>query len=130
MSWFLAAVTHLVPNAHGPRTFNWSLWTNSPQPIRSSWTDSPQKFGPHGQMVPNQFGPPRQMVPIIFCLSRGTGCRDPEIQGPNLLRTICPGGLILWESFVQENRKSGDQMGSGPNASQPSGRVGWASSNP
>ena len=78
-------------------------------PIRSPWTDGPQKFGPHGQMVPNQFGPPGQMVPRIFCLSRGTGCGDPELRGPNWLGTICPGGPHFWGPFVQ-----GDQIGWAP----------------
>ena len=112
------AVTHLVPNADG-----------SPQLIGTSGQTVPNQFSPHGQMVhknlvPNQFGPPGQMVPSpgqmvprIFWLSRGTGCRDPEIRGtklvedhlskgtkfleticlwgPNLIGTICPGGSIL-----------------------------------
>ena len=66
----ITTVTHLVPNACCPRTFgppqwvpyNWSLWTNSSQKIRSPGTDGPPKFGPHVQMVPNQFGHPK-MVP-------------------------------------------------------------------
>ena len=135
---------------------DWSLWTNGPQPIQSPWTNGPQKFGPRGQMVPNQFGPHGQMVPRIFLSSRGTGCGDPEIRGPNWLGTICPGGPNSWGPFVQGDqilgdhlsmgtefdgdhlsrginlmgivcpggqevgaRKSGDQMGSGPNAFQP-----------
>ena len=97
-----------------------------------SSTIGPQLICPSGQTVPNQFspqtfGPNRQMVPRIFCLSRGTGCGDLEIQrpnwlgticqggpnfgvcpwGPNLLRTICPGGSMLWGSFVQGDRKWG-----------------------
>ena len=97
-----------------------------------------------------------QMVPRIFRLSRGTGCGDPEIRGPNWLGTICPGGPNSWGPFVQGDqifgdhlsmgtefdgdhlsrginlmgivclggqevgdRKPEDQMGSGPNASQP-----------
>ena len=107
---------HLVPHNGSP--INWSLWTNSPQPIRSPRTDAPQKFGAHGQMVTSQFGPPRQMVPRIFHMSRGTCCRDLEIQGvnllgticpwgPNLLGTICPGGSVLLGSFVQGDGKSG-----------------------
>ena len=58
-----------------------------------------------------------------------------EIRGPNWLGTICLGGpfvqgdQICWGLFVQGDRfyggqevgdwKSGDQMDSGPNASQP-----------
>ena len=59
----------------------------------------------------------------------GTGCGDPEIQGPKWLGTICPRGPnLLGVNFMgivcpggQEvgDQKSGDQMGSGPNASQP-----------
>ena len=90
---------HLVPHNWSP--IDWSLWTNGPQPIQSPWTNGPQKFGPHGQMVPNQFGPPGQMVPSIFRLSRGTGCGDLEIRGPNWLG------------------KSRDQISSRPNALQP-----------
>ena len=84
------------------------------------------------------------MVPKIFCLSMGTGCDDLEIWGPNwlgdhlsrgtkfdwdclsrgtklvgdhlsmgtkFLGTICPWGQEVGD------RKSGDQMGSGPNES-------------
>ena len=79
---------HLVPHNGSP--IDWSLWTNSPQPIRSPWTDGPQKFGPHGQMVPR-----------IFRLFSGTGCGDPEIQGLNWLGTICPGGPNFGGPFVQ-----------------------------
>ena len=92
---------HLVPHNWSP--IDWSLWTNGPQPI---WTNGPQKFGPldkwspkiwsPGQMVPNQFGPPGQMVHRTFLLSRGTDCGVPEIWGPNLLGTICPGGPNIW----------------------------------
>ena len=58
-------------------------------------------------MVPNQFGPWR---------SGNTGT---ELVGDHLSRVIdfmgivCPGGQKVGD------RKSGDQMGSGPNASQP-----------
>ena len=58
-------------------------------------------------------------------LSRGTKLVGDHLSmGTKLLETICPGGLILWGSFIQGgqevvDRKSGDQMGSRPNASQP-----------
>ena len=102
---------HLIPQIGSP-----IYW--------SPWTDGPQKFGPPGQMVPR-----------IFRLSMETGCGDPELQGPNWLGTICPGGpsfggpfvhgdRIFWGPFVQgyqfyedrlweqevEDRKSGDQI--------------------
>ena len=79
------------------------------------------------------------MVPRIFRLSRGTGCGDPEIRGlgqmnqifwdhmstrtefvgnylPKVIHfmgIICPGGQ------EDGDQKSGDQMGSKSNASQP-----------
>ena len=119
------AVTNLVPNAYGPRTFgpqNWSpidlsLWTNGPQPIQSPWKIGPQKLDPHGQMVPNQFGPPGKIVPRIFHFSRGTGYGDPEIGklgnrgitfiGDHLSRrtkflgTVCPWGPNLIGTICQ-----------------------------
>ena len=98
-------IGHLVPHNGSP--IDWSLWTNSPQPIRSPWTDGLQKFGPHEQIVSNQFGPSKQMVPRIFHLPRGTGCGDLEIRGPNWLGTICPGGPNCWGPFVQGDRKWG-----------------------
>ena len=123
---------HLVPHNWSP--INWSLWTNGPQPILSPWTNGPQKFGPHGQMVPNQFGPPGQMVPRIFCLSKGQAVMiwkyGDQICGDHLSRgTLCPGGpnrlgteffgtICPWGQGVGD-RKSGDQMGLGPNDSQP-----------
>ena len=80
-------------------------------------TIGPQLIGPTGQTVPNQFCPhaqidPKNLVPmdkwsptnlvpldkwslkysVLFCLSRGTGCDDLEIWGPNWLGTICPWG--------------------------------------
>ena len=55
-------------------------------------------------MVPNQFGTSGQMVPRIFRLSRGTGCGDLEIRGPNWLGTICPAGPNFWGPFVHGDR--------------------------
>ena len=78
-------------------------------------------------------------------MSRGIGFRDQEIQGLNWLGIICSGGPNFWGPFghgdrtcwgplsnginfmgivcpgVQEvgDRMSGDQMGKGLNASQP-----------
>ena len=121
--WHIWSQTHMVPGHLVPNNWspiNWSHWSNGPQPILSPWTNGPKKFGPHGQMVPNQFGPPGQMVPRIFCLSRGTGCDDLEIWGPNWLGTICPGGPNFWGPFVQGDQiwwgpfVQGDQIGWGP----------------
>ena len=120
------AVPHLV--SHNGSPIYWSLWTNSPHPIRSPWTDGPQKFGLHGKMVTHQFVPHGQMVPRIFHLSKGTGTElvgdhlskgtGTELVGdhlcpggPTLLGTICPGGYILWGLFVQGNRKWGTGNG-------------------
>ena len=66
-----------------------------PKLIGPSEQTVPNQFGPQGQIVHNQFGPSRQMVPRIFRLSRGTGCGDPEIRGPNWLGTIFPGEQIF-----------------------------------
>ena len=88
-------IIHMVPGDLVPRNWfpiNWSLLTNSPQPIRSPWTDGLQKFGHRAQMVPNQFGLPRQMVPRIFSLSQAVGIRK-------------YGDRIGWGPFVQ-----GDQI--------------------
>ena len=65
-------------------------------------TIGPQLLGPSGQTVPNQFCPPGQMVPQKFGphgnhLSMGTGSGGPKVM----------------------DQKSGDQIGSGQNASQP-----------
>ena len=101
---------------------NWLVPLGKRSPTNSVPVDKwSQKFDPHGQKVPNQFGPPGEMIPRIFHLSRGTGCGDPEIGGlldqgnlilgdhcpwgPNLIRTICPGGSILCWFFVQGDRK-------------------------
>ena len=81
----------------------------SGQTVPNQFCPLGQKFGPRGQMIPNQFGPPGQMVPKIFCLSRGTGCDDLGIWGPNWLGTICPGGPNFWGPFVH-----GDRIGWGP----------------
>ena len=97
------AVTNLVQK----RIWSPDIWspTIGPQLIGPSGQTVPNQFSPHGQMVPKQFGPPGQMVPRIFCLSRGTGCDDLEIWGPNWLGTICPGGPNFWGPFVH-----GDQI--------------------
>ena len=70
------------------------------------------------------------------CLSRGTKLFGDQLSigtkfwgticpgGPNLMGTVCPGGpnwlgtICPWGQEVGD-RKSGDQMGSGPNESQP-----------
>ena len=108
---------HLVPHNGSP--IDWFLWTNSSQPILSQWTNCPNKSGLHGKMVTNQFGPHRQMVPRIFHLSGGgdrlweSGSMGIELVGDHLPKwtkffgTICLGGLILWGSFVQWDRKWG-----------------------
>ena len=101
--WHIWSQTHMVPRhlvPHNGSPNDWSLWTNSPQPIQSPWIIGPPKFGPLEHMVPNQFGPLRQMVPWIFRLSRGTGWGDTEFMGPNWLGTICPGDQIFGGSFV------------------------------
>ena len=65
-------------------------------------------------MVPNQFSPPRQMVPRIFGLTMRTKfIGDRLSRGINCMEIVCPWGQKVGD------RKSGDQMGSGPNASQP-----------
>ena len=83
------------------------------------------------------------MVPRIFHLSRGTGCGDLEIRGPNWLGPFVQGDQIFGDhlsrgtefdgDLVQGDRfygyrlsrgtgsgdgKSWDQMGLGPNASK------------
>ena len=90
---------HLVTHDWSP--IDWSLWTNSSQPIQPPLKNDPQKFDPNVQMVPNQFGFPGQIVPRIFSLPRGTVCGDPEILGPNWLGTICLGGPKFWGPFFQ-----------------------------
>ena len=78
------------------------------------------------------------MVPRIFRLSRGTGCGNPEIWGPNGLGgvgdhlsrgTKCDGdrlsrGTKFWGTIYPGGPevgdwKSGDQMGSEQNKLQP-----------
>ena len=65
-------------------------------------------------MVSNQFGPSGQMVPRIFFLSRGTGCGDPEIRGPNWLGAICLGVPNVWGPFVVKGDR---KWGTGSRAS-------------
>jgi hypothetical protein len=166
----VGAVTHLVLNTYGPRTFG------PPQLVPNTL------IGPSGQTVPNYFSPLGQMVPQNLLpmdkwsptnlvpmdkwsleysfrpigqavgiqkyrdqigwgpfvqgdqilgdhLSRGTkffgtllsiGTEfdgDHLSRGINLMGIVCPGGQEVGD------RKSGDQMGSGPNASQPGGAV-------
>ena len=90
----------MVPHNWSP--INWSLWTNSPQPILSPWTNGPPKFGPPGQMVPR-----------IFCLSSGASFDDLEILGPNWLGTICPGGSNFWGPLVHGDKIFGDHLSMG-----------------
>ena len=67
----------------------------------------PNQFGFYGQIVPQNLdpmdkwsptylGPTRQMVPFV----QRERLWDPEIQGPNWLGTICPGGPDFWGPFV------------------------------
>ena len=72
------------------------------------------KIGPHGQMVPNQFSPPRQMVPRIFGLTMRTKfIGDRLSRGINFIVIVCSRGQEI------RDWKCRDQMGSGPNVSQP-----------
>ena len=130
--------THLIPGLPVPHFL--SPWTNGPQKFGPHGQMVPNQFGPPGKMVPRIFCLSRGQAVMIESmgtklvgdhLSRGTkffGTICPEQPnffgticpwGPNLMGTVCPGRSILWGSFVQGNRKSGDQMGSGPNAFQP-----------
>ena len=104
---------HLVPHNWSP--IYWSLWTNGPQPIQSQWTNGPQKFGPHGQMVPNQFVPPGQMVPRVFQLSRGAGCGNLEIWGPNWLGPFVQGDQHFREHLSRGTGFDGDHLSWGIN---------------
>ena len=73
-------------------------------------------IGPSGQTVSNQFGPYGQMVPknLRDHLSMGTQLvGDHLFRGINFMGIVCPGGQEVGDW------KSEDQMGSGPNASQP-----------
>ena len=63
------------------------------------WNNGCDTFGPK-HIWSLDIWPPQWVL-------RGTGFRDPKIQGPNLLGTIWPEGSILWGSFVQGDRKSG-----------------------
>ena len=92
----------MVPNAYGPRTFGPPQWISNL--FGPSGKTVPNQFGPHGQMFPNQFGPPGQMIPRMFRLSRGTGCKDPELRELNCLETFCPWGPNLWGPFVHRDR--------------------------
>ena len=121
---------HLVP--HNWSLIDWSLWTNGPQPIRPPWTNGPQKFGPPGQMeysvcpggqavgiqkyrVQIGWGPFVQGDQIFGDhLSRGTKFDGDRLsRGINFMGIVCLGGQEVGD------QKSRDQIGSGPNASQP-----------
>ena len=99
--WHIWSQAHMVPGHLVPQNWSpidWSLWGKSPQPIQSLWTNGPKKFDSSGQMVPK-----------IIHLSRGTGCRDLEIGGLNLLGTIWSEGPNFLGPFVH-----GDQIWWGP----------------
>ena len=121
------------------------MQTNGPQPILSPWTNGAQKFGTPGQMVPRIFCLSRGTScddlevwdqigwgPFVHGdqifgdhlsmgtnfdgdrLSRGTKLVGDHLSlGTEFFGTICPWGQEVGD------RKSGDQMGSGPNESQP-----------
>ena len=119
------AETHLVPH-------NWSLWANGPQPIWSTRTNGPYNIpfvqkdrlwgntgtklvGDHLSRKTKFFGTICPWGPNLM----GTVCPG----GSNWLGTICTGGPNFLGPFVHGDRKwgdrkSGDQMGSGPNESQ------------
>ena len=86
----LEALTYLVPNAYGSRTFgprqlapiDWSPWTNSPP----------------GQTVPKNLVPMDKWSPIILV----------HLDKWSLEYSICPGVQAEWI------RKYGDQIGWGP----------------
>ena len=101
----------------------WHIWspTIGPQLIGASGQMVPSQFGPHGQMVPKNSVPldkwsPTNLVPLdkwsleySVCLGGqavGSGNTGTELvwdhlsRGTKFLGTICPGGSILWGSFV------------------------------
>ena len=113
----------------------WYIGCNSfgPKPIWSPDFRSPTSC-PHGQMVPKNLVPldkwsPTNLVPIFpnhhslppgqteysrDHFSRGTKLVGDHLSmGTKFLGTICPWGQEVGD------QKSGDQIGSGPNASQP-----------
>ena len=106
-----------------------------PQFIGPSGQTVPNQFGPHGQMVPQNLVPmdkwsPTNLVPLDKWSLEYSVCPGGQAVG-----TICPWGTefdgyhlsmgINFKGIVcpggQEvgDRKSADQMGLGPNASQP-----------
>ena len=136
-------MTHLFPNTYGPPTIGPQLI--GPQLIGPSGQTVPHQFCPHGQMVPQNLVPidkwsPTNLAPLdkwsleysVCPGNRLSGYKNTgtELVGEHLSREIksvgdhlsrgidfmgivCPGGQGVGD------RKSGDQMGSGPNASQP-----------
>ena len=166
---------HLVPHNWSP--IDWSLWTNSPQPISPHGQTVPNQFCPHGQMVPKNLVPmdkwsPTNLVPLdkwsleysvcpggqaVMIWKYGTKLVGDHLSmetkclgiicpwGPNVWRPFVHGDQLWWGPFVQGDQigwepfvhgdqifgttcpcgqevgdqKSGDQMGSGPNESQP-----------
>ena len=87
---------HLVPHNWSP--IDWSLWTNSSQPIRSPWTNGLQKFGPHGQMVP------KNLIPM----DKWSLTNLVPLYNWSLEYSVCPRGQAVG---IQ---KFGDQTGWGP----------------
>ena len=91
----------------------WSPWTNGPQSIWSLWTNSPQQiWSPYFQII--TACPPGQTEYSRYHLSMGTKLVGDHLSmATKFLGTICPWGQKVGD------RKSGDQMGSGPNELQP-----------
>ena len=108
---------HLVPHNGSP--IDWSLWTNSPQTIRSPWTDGPQKFewSPTNLVPLDKWSLEYSVSPggqAVGIQKYGTEfVRDHLCRGINFMGIVCPGRQEVGD------RKSRDQIGSGPNASQP-----------
>ena len=97
---------------------DWSLWTIGPRPIQ------PPKIWSPTNLVPlNKWS-------LIFRLSKGTGCGNLEILGPNWLRdhlsrgtkfwgTICPWGPNLLGTICLGGRFYGGRFSRGTGSRGP-----------
>ena len=114
--WHMWSRMHMVPNWLVP---NWLV----PNWLVPNWL-VPQLIGPPIDWSPIDWSPV-DSLPMdkwsltklvfldnwsrMFCMSRGKGCRDPEIRVSNWLGSNCPGGPNFWAPFVH-----GDQIWRGP----------------
>ena len=128
--WHIWSLTHMVPGHLVPYNWSpidWSLWTDSPQPIQSPWTNGALTFGPSGQLVPLDKWLDKLPIEYSVCpggqvvgiwnmgtklvwdhLSRGTKSLGTICPGgPYLMGTVCPAGGSIFRDRCSRGTGSG-----------------------